>query len=250
MEPRRISPGAVIGEVFRIYREHAVVLLVPALALTALTTLIDAATPDEAAAEPGGVVATSLVLAGLVTLVVTLILGILYQGLVVELVRDVQDGRRDATVGTMVRGVTPVLGRLILMSLVAGLAGTIGIVLLVVPGLILLTVWAVAAPVIVIERSGALASLERSRQMVLGNGVRVFGALVLAVLISIGLSFVVGLVASPLGETAEQVATFVVSVLTAPVAALAAAVLYFALLHARDERPVPAAGDPAAPGFA
>jgi hypothetical protein len=250
MEPRRISPGDVIGEVFRLYREHAVVLLVPAVALTALSFLIDALTPEDGGAPPEGAVGVSLLIAGLLTLVVSLVLNTIYQGLVVELVRDVQDGRRDVAVGTMLRGVTPVVGPLILMSVVAGIAIVVGLVLLLVPGLILLTIWAVAAPVIVVERAGAFASLGRSRQLVQGNGFPVFGALILAFLISIGLSFVVGLIAAPLGETAVDVASFIVSVLTAPVAALVAAVLYFALLRARDERPVAAAGDPAAPGLA
>ena len=39
-------------------------------------------------------------------------------------------------------------------------------VLLIVPGLILLTIWAVIAPVIVVERSGVIDAFRRSRELV------------------------------------------------------------------------------------
>ena len=43
----------------------------------------------------------------------------LFTGMVVELVADVQDGRRDSSPGQLLRAVTPVLGQLILVGLVA-----------------------------------------------------------------------------------------------------------------------------------
>jgi len=263
MKPRRISLGAVIGEVLRLYRRHAVVLLVPAVALTALSPLMLIAPLALAgrAGEPSAVMASTLLTTAGV--VVTLFLTVLYQGLVVELVRDVQDGGGDATVGTMVRGVTPVVGALFFMSLAVGLAVTavtvpgliltalgglgVGLVPLVVPALFLLTIWAVAAPVIVIERAGPFAALGRSGQLVSDNGFPVLGALILTVLI--GMATVVVDRVAPLEETAAQVANFVLSVLAAPLAGLVPAVLYFALVRARAERSV-AADDPAAPRLA
>jgi hypothetical protein len=47
----------------------------------------------------------------LVALVVSLAIGTLYQGMVVGLVQDVQDGRRDSSVGDLMRFALPVLGR-------------------------------------------------------------------------------------------------------------------------------------------
>ena len=55
----------------------------------------------------------------------------------------------------------------------------IGLVLLVVPGLFLITIWAVIAPVIVLERAGVFESFGRSRHLVKGNGWQVFGVLVI-----------------------------------------------------------------------
>ena len=74
--------------------------------------------------------------------------------MVVEAAQDILDGRRDHTVGSLLRSVTPVIGALIVAGILAGIAIGIGLLLLIVPGLFLLTIWAVIAPVIVIERSG------------------------------------------------------------------------------------------------
>ncbi len=57
--------------------------------------------------------------------------------MVVELVADVQDGRRDASPGQLLRAATPVLGQLILVGIVAAIGIVIGFVLIIVPGLIL-----------------------------------------------------------------------------------------------------------------
>ena len=66
--------------------------------------------------------------------------GTLYQGMVVALVNDVQDGRRDYTVGELFRAVTPVLLPLIVAGFLAGIGIGIGLILLIIPGLILLTI--------------------------------------------------------------------------------------------------------------
>ena len=92
----------------------------------------------------------------LLAVVISLVATTLFTGMVVELVADVQDGRRDASVGQLLRAVTPVLGQLILVGIVAGLGIVIGFILIIVPGLILITIWSVAAPVVVLERPGGL----------------------------------------------------------------------------------------------
>ena len=153
----------------------------------------------------------------------------LFTAMVVELVNDVQDGRRDASAGQLLRAATPFLGPLIGVGLVASIAIVIGLFVFVIPGLILITVWSVFVPVIVLERAPGLSSLRRSRELVRGNGWQVFAVLlVLFVLVGV-LSLALDGAAASAGTAAGIVVRVVLGVLTAPFSALASAVLYFQL---------------------
>ncbi len=213
----RLDVGGVIGRVFGIYVDQASVLM-PAAAVVFVIT---------------GILRQVLVAAGpgtaLLAEVISLIAGMLFTGMVVELVADIQDGRRDATPGQLLRAVTPVLGQLILVGILYGVGVVIGFILLIVPGLILLTIWAVAAPVVVLEHPGATAALGRSRELVRGNGWQVFGVIfVLGILVLI-VALLLELAAASAGTGLGIVVEVIVGVLTAPLSALAAAVLYFEL---------------------
>jgi len=221
---RKLTVGEVLGETFAIYRAQAGVLLPVAFWLFLLVAVIDGLTADD----------LSLFWIGIVF---GLAVGILYQGMVVRLVEDIQDGRRDNSVGELMGSVMPVLGPLLGAGILAGLGIGLGIVLLVVPGLFLLTIWAVIAPVIVIERRPVFESFGRSRELVRGNGWPVFGTVLTAFLISVIASIVFGGIADGLanGPLVRIVFSALAATLTAPIGALVAAVLYFRLLGLKGE---------------
>lgn len=212
-----IDGGAVIRRTFNMYLAHALVLLPAAAVVFGPIGIVNAIM---IAAAPGFVYVSFLISAVAITL---------FTGMVVKLVDDVQDGRRDTSVGQLPLVVTPVLGELFLVGTVAGIGIFIGFILIVVPGLFLATVWSVAAPIIVLERPGGLLALRRSRELVRGNGWQVFSVVFVMV-------FLVGLFASGVALAANSVGTglglairVIMGMLTAPLAALAAAVLYFEL---------------------
>jgi hypothetical protein len=217
----KIDPGDIISKVFTIYSNHAGVLL----PVAALLYLIEAVFRLLGLESPG---------LALVGGVVGLILSTLYTGMVVELVNDVRDGRLDQTVGGLFSSVGPVLAALIAVSILAGIGIAIGLVLLIVPGLILLTIWAVVAPVTVLERPGVFAAFGRSRELVRGNGWQVFGVIVLFILIFIAIGVVLGVIGALLGDVGEVILGYVGSVITAPLVALASSVLYFELKGFRE----------------
>ena len=95
-------------------------------------------------------VGISLLLA-LLTTAVSLVGTFWLQGALVFAVDDVRDGRIDTTIGQLFERVRPYLGILILAGILAGLGIALGLVLLIVPGLILLTWWCLIVPVIVLE---------------------------------------------------------------------------------------------------
>ena len=55
--------------------------------------------------------------------------------------------------------------------------------LLIVPGLVLMTWWVLIIPVVVLERTSAGAAFGRSRELVRGYGWNVFGVIVLTLLV-------------------------------------------------------------------
>jgi hypothetical protein len=228
----RLDVGAVLRRVWSIYVDQANVLMPAAAVLFVFTgilsTLLVSSAPELA----------------LFALLISLVATTLFTGMVVELVADVQDGRRDATPGRLLRAATPVFGQLVAVGIVAGLGVVIGLILLVVPGLILLTVWSVAAPVVVLERPPGLGALRRSRELVRGNGWQVFGVvLLLGVLVAL-VAGGIEIVAESAGTGAGIVARVVLGVLTAPISAVAAAVLYFELGGSRARAAVSTESQP------
>lgn len=230
---RKISVGDALGEVFSIYGAQAGVLLPVAFCIFLAVGIIN------------GLLVGSLILFALV-IVVDVVAATIYQGMVVGLVRDVQDGRRDMTVGELLDATTPVIATLIGAGILSGLGVGIGMILLVVPGLILITIWAVIAPVIVIERAGVIEAFGRSRELVRGNGWQVFGVVVCAFLIALVVGFVFSLIGAAIvhGALGRILFGIVSSTITAPITALTAAVLYYRLVAIEGGAPAAPAAEP------
>jgi hypothetical protein len=119
---------------------------------------------------------------GLLGLVVTVVGTFWLQGTLVEAVRDVRDGRVDTTIGELYSRTRPRLPALIAAGVLAGIGIAIGFVLLIVPGLFLLTRWSMIVPVIVLEGRSAGDSFSRSAEVIKGNGWPVFGLIVVTLL--------------------------------------------------------------------
>ncbi|HEU0025030.1 MAG TPA: hypothetical protein VFQ12_10380 [Thermoleophilaceae bacterium] len=235
----KLDVGTVLESVFKIYRDQFT-LLVPA----ALAVFIPVAVVNGVLRESGGLVL------GLAAAVIGVVATFWFQGMVVEAAHDILDGRRDHTVGSLLSSVTPVIGPLVVAGLLGGLAIGVGLVLLIVPGLFLMTIWAVIVPVIVIERTSAIDSFGRSRGLVRGHGWQVFGVLVVLLLIKIVLSAVVAVLLVAIADSifGYALADLITNVLIAPLSALAAAVIYFALVRLHGEAaPVPEIPGPPAP---
>jgi hypothetical protein len=237
MNKSKLDVGATLSEVFSIYGANAGVLLPVAFWLFLVVAILN------------GIAGSSLILI-LLAAVVGIAAGTLYQGMVVNLVGDVQDGRRDFSAGELLSQATPFIWPLIGAGIVAGLAIGLGLIVFVIPGLILLTIWAVIAPVIVIEKSPAMASFGRSRELVRGNGWQVFGAIVVAFLIVIVGSLIFGAIAAAIadGPLLRIVFSALASTITAPISALVAAVIYFHLRTIEGApEPLPGPDAPAPP---
>ena len=213
MSSQQFSPGAVVSRIWEIYRANAAVLIGTALLLFALQFVL-------ILLVPGASVAAAILFWAV---------SVLYQGMVVELVQDVQDGRRDHSVGAMLRSVEPVLLQLMAVSVIFAVGVAIGFVLIIIPGLYLLVVWSVVAPVTVLERPGIFSAFGRSMELVRGHRWAVFGVIIVVSLAVLIVSLAVGLATASLGSVGRALVQWAVNAAVAPVSALSASVIYFRL---------------------
>jgi hypothetical protein len=176
------------------------------------------------------------------------IIGVFWlQGALVEAVADIRDGRADLTMGQTFGRAQQHIGTLAIAGILAGLAVAVGLVLLIVPGLYLLTIWSVLIPAIVLERRGVMEAFGRSRELVSGYGWSAFGVVGLCILILLGVSIVVQIATVWLGGAfGEYVRSVISNTIGVPFLALALTNMYFRL-HALKEAPVPSTPEPAPP---
>jgi MFS family permease len=233
---QNLDIGGVLERVFRYYRDQAGLLLPAALILFLVPAIINGAIR---AGSPN-------LLLILVSIAVGIVATYWFQGMVVEAVRDMQDGRRDFDLGGLFRSAMPVIAPLVGAGILAGFGIAIGFILLIVPGLILLTIWAVVAPAIVVERKGVFEAFGRSRELVRGNGWQVFGVLVILFIIQFVAGLILGAIAGGIADNVVgySVGQLLSSVLVAPLSALAAATLYFELRRLKGEPAVGAGREP------
>jgi hypothetical protein len=233
---QKLDVPVVIERVWETYRDQFTLLIPAALVIFVPIAIVNAV-----------ILSAEAVAAALLVALVALVASFWYQGMVVEAVQDILDGRRDHDVGSLFRSVMPVIGPLIGAGLLAGIAIGIGLILLIVPGLILLTIWAVIAPVIVLERAAVFESFGRSRELVRGSGWQVFGVIVVLFLLQLVFGGIVNAIFGGISDSlfSYAIAEIIVRSLIAPLSAIAAAVMYFELKRLKGEAvPVPAAAVP------
>lgn len=177
---------------------------------------------------------------------VAVALSVLVQGAITRAATATADGGR-VGIAQSLGAALRVLPAMLVVAIVSALGVGFGLVLLAVPGILLATIWSVAAPAVVAERLGPFAALSRSRWLTRGHRWTVFGLLTLLLVLSwvasgvfqstVLLTF--GLRGgSPLAGSAPTVgwavASIVYETLTSAIWACAHAALYVELRDARE----------------
>jgi hypothetical protein len=130
----------------------------------------------------------------------------------------------------LIRQIRPHLLTLLAATLIYSICIGVGLALLVVPGLFVLVRWSVIVPVIVVEGRGMRESFRRSNALVRGHSWTVLWALGVILVVSAFVETGFDNLLYPLPEFfASWLGHFLVSVITAPYAAHALAVIYFRL---------------------
>ena len=231
--------GEVLGEALGLYAKFfvrffaiaAIVFLVVNLVNAILGTLF------------GSGFGVALLLA-LITASVSIVGNFWLQGALVYAVEDVRDGRVDSTIRQLFERVRPYLLTLIGAGLLAGLGIAFGLLLLIVPGLILLTWWCLIVPVIALEGKGVGEAFTRSRELVRGHGWTVFGIVVITAFLAIVAAGVIQSIFSVLGSFLRYwVGGTIADAIVGPFVAVALTLTYFKLREL-EQRAMPAAAAP------
>jgi hypothetical protein len=230
----KLNITRIFNAIWDLYKDHAGILLTTALVIYLGAAIV-----------VGVFILVSPILA-IVSSILVFMASFWYQGMVIELVNRIHANQPRPTVGALFSAVGPKLGALIGAGILAGIGITIGLILLIVPGLYLLTIWAVISPVIVIEGARVTESFGRSQHLVRGNGWPVFGTVAIIGFLSAAIGQFIRILFGGDSFVGGMLGTLIPGILLAPVGALAAAVLYFELRRVKEAAGAPAAA-PAAP---
>ena len=127
----------------------------------------------------------------------------------------------------------------LVIAIAASLLMVVGFALLIVPGILVVVVFAVTVPAYVVEKPGIIGSFKRSMALTKGNRWRVLGILLILIVIFTLLGLVAGTLAGVAaflgsGLSLVLIVNYVVSALLSAVLAVSVAVLYHDLRIAKE----------------
>jgi hypothetical protein len=232
--------SGVLSEAWTLYKRHASHFLLISfaiyLAIAIVTALLSLALGSFGA-----------VIGGLLSLFGTFLL----QAALVKAVQDARDGRIDLDLRATINAALPFVGAVAIAGILASIAIGIGFVLIIVPGLILLTFLSLIVPEIVIGGARWSESFGRSWRTVRGYAWHVFGTYVVVFIIMIVAEFILGLILLALPNAARTfISDIVVGTLVSPWLAAVVTLVYDRLKIAHGQAPEPGAAPWAAPGTA
>jgi hypothetical protein len=238
-----VSVGGVLSEAWGLYTRFFTRFFTIAIIVYLIVNLVGALIAT--AFGNGAGVTVLLVLIGVV---ISLVGTFWLQGALVYAVDDVRDGRIDTTVGQIFERVRPYLGTLIGAGLLAGLGIALGFVLVIIPGLVLLTWWCLIVPVIVLEQKPIGESFGASRELVRGHGWTVFGIIIVTWIVSAIASGIIEAIFSFLNNFFQTwIGGSIASAIVGPFLAIALTLTYFKLRELRaGEVPEASASQPQA----
>jgi hypothetical protein len=227
-----VTIGAVLDEAWTLFTRFFLRFFLIAVVVFAVINLLYALVVSAfSSGDTGAAVAI-----GIVGLAAAVVGSTWLQGAFVYAVQDARDGTFEASAREVFTRVSPSIVPLLVAGLLAGFGIAIGLILLIVPGLYLLTIWAVIAPVIVVEKRGALESFGRSRALVRGHGWTVFAIVLITGLLSAVASSLLQAAFSALPRFLEIfVGSTIAQAVVAPFGAIALAITYFRLRDAHGE---------------
>jgi hypothetical protein len=185
------SIGRVVGHTFGVIARNFVTIGVLALLLVVPLFVLDFVSSQATMGSAENVANPfQLGIGAIVSVILYLVMALVMQAAIMyATVRDLnkQPVRFGEAVSTGLKHIVP----LFLIGLVSTLGMTLGLILLIVPGIILALMWVVSAPTRVVENTGVFESLGRSRELTSGHRWAIFGLLVMYALLVFALSMAI-----------------------------------------------------------
>ncbi|WP_374657984.1 YciC family protein [Phenylobacterium sp.] len=230
--------GRVVKNTFQVIGSNLKELLVLSAPLSGLPALALGWAQVAYAGGEAPSAATGLATFGLgaVGFVVAVIGSALLQATIVRVAVSTLNGQSASAFAEMRKSI-PFIAPLLGLGLLVGLGVMLGTMLLIVPGVILMIMWSVAAPAFVVERIGVFDSLSRSRNLTRGHRWRIFGLFVAYLAVYFAAALVLGGVAVAFsfagGAGASAIASVVgdalASVIGGVISSAGAAAIYYEL---------------------
>ena len=247
---RELSISEIITTTFSLYSEKFTQYFIPFIIAGAITGIlrmvIDAfiATPatlstTATAQEVFTWLAATLALA-IVTGIIGWIISEITQGIGVKFTADTLE-KGQASLMTSFNFTMSKLLSLLAVSIITGVLIVIGFIALVIPGIILAIIFSLVVPAIIIENTGTLESLSRSRLLVSHRWLKTFGLLLLLYIIVGIVSALVGVISTPFGIAAILVSS-ILAALIQPILPIALTLYYYSMIARAtlQEAPLPA----------
>jgi hypothetical protein len=232
-----LSPSAILNAAFELYRRQlrgawTIVALIAIPAQILVWIMIRVSLSRGAYARGGTVHTGSVALPWVAVALLGFLSFVLAVGALSRLFVETYTGRRTTWEESLAYA-SAHLVPLIVMAAVAGLLLALGYAFFFVPGVFLTVSWCAAGPVLMFERVAPLQALSRSAQLVRGYWWPAFGALAIALVLWLGISYLVDVVLAGVQSsssidlvlTVQAIARAAGAILTYPfVAALSVAI--------------------------
>lgn len=130
------------------------------------------------------------------------------QAFLVEAVRNAHEGKPQETIGTLYERAGTLFLPLLMSALVYAVGGALGLLLFIIPGLILLSRWALFVPLMVIDGLNGTQARRRSNELVKGKTVTVLLSILVVVLAAMP-----GVIALEIAGRASAVSGIVIGII-------------------------------------
>lgn len=216
---RPMAVGEILDASFRLYRENflkfVAILAVAYVPITVLTMLFSAfmissvpavTVPQEGMTQEqlAAVMKSQLqaALPGIIVMVATLVLvSLIAQPLATGAITRAVGARylnEEISVGKAYRAIGAVFFKYLGTILLAGLVIGLGMMFCLIPGLLFAVWFAFVSQIVLLEGLGGTQAMGRSRDLARGYGLRIFGYLVLTVVLNIGIGWIFGIIGGAL----------------------------------------------------